>query len=158
MSRHYDNRRAAVTVTADDWHPFFDAYFLKALSIFRKYRLPVSTAIVTEWCDAITWKHIQTQLDSGDVEAMAHGRNHLHAPYPNAAHEVTGSKEDIIRNLHLPATFRNGGREYVYVMECLRLCGRDVFLSNSSWRRCVQPPDVVVEIRPNGLARWTTHF
>ncbi|MDZ7290442.1 MAG: T9SS type A sorting domain-containing protein [candidate division KSB1 bacterium] len=115
MSRYYDNRDAAVTVTADDWHPSFDAYFLKALSIFRKYRLYVSTAIVTEWCDSTTWKHIQAQLDSGYVEAAAHGRNHIYAPYPDVAYEVTGAKEDIIKNLDLPASFRNGNREYVYV-------------------------------------------
>jgi hypothetical protein len=115
ISRYYDNRDAVVTVTADDWHPAFDQYFLYALPIFRKHRLWVSTAIVTEWCDAPTWQHIQTQIDSGNVEAMSHGRNHLYVPYPDPGYEVTGSKEDIINNLHLPALFRNGEREYVYV-------------------------------------------
>lgn len=115
ISRYYDNRAAVVTVTADDWHPSFDEYFLYALSIFRKQNLMVSTAIVTEWCDAPTWQHIQTQLDSGNVEAMSHGRNHLYVPYADPAYEVTGSKEDIINNLHLPGLFRNGEREYVYV-------------------------------------------
>ena len=115
FSRYYDNRRAAVTVTADDWHQYFDPQFLYALSIFRGYELWVSTAIVTEWCDATTWQHIQTQLDSGYVEAIAHGRNHLHTPYPDPAYEVTGAKTDIIDNLFLPASFRNGEREYVYV-------------------------------------------
>ncbi len=115
LSRYYDNRDAAVTVTADDWHPSFDEYFLYAMAIFRQQRLWVSTAIVTEWCDAATWQHIQTQLDSGNVEAMSHGRNHLYVPYPDPAYEVTGSKIDIIENLNLPAAFRNGEREYVYV-------------------------------------------
>ena len=115
ISRYYDNRAAAVTVTADDWHPSFDGYFLYALSIFRKHRLWVATAIVTEWNDAATWQHIQTQLDSGFVEPMAHGRNHIHAPYPDPAYEVTGAKTDIIENLNLPAMFRNGDREYVYI-------------------------------------------
>ncbi len=115
LSRYYDNRAAAVTVTADDWHPYFDQQFLYALNIFRKHNLWVSTAIVTEWCDAQTWQHIQTQLDSGYVEAIAHGRNHLHVPYPDPAYEVTGSKTDIIDNLKLPDLFRNGEQEYVYV-------------------------------------------
>lgn len=115
LSRYYDNRDAAVTVTADDWHQYFDQQFLYALSIFRKHNLWVATAIVTEWCDAQTWQHIQTQLDSGNVEAMAHGRNHLYAPYPDPAYEVTGAKTDIIENLTLPGLFRNGEREYVYV-------------------------------------------
>jgi len=115
LSRYYDNRDAAVTVTADDWHQYFDEYFLYALGIFRKHNLWVATAIVTEWCDAATWQHIQTQLDSGNVEAIAHGRNHLHTPYPDPAYEVTGAKEDLINNLDLPASFRNGEQEYVYV-------------------------------------------
>ncbi len=115
LSRYYDNRDAAVTVTADDWHRHFDQQFLYALSIFRKHNLQVATAIVTEWCDAQTWRHIQTQLDSGNVEAMAHGRNHLYIPYPDPAYEVTGAKTDIIENLTLPGLFRNGEREYVYV-------------------------------------------
>lgn len=115
LSRFYDNRDAVVTVTADDWHRHFDQQFLHALSIFRKHNLWVATAIVTEWCDAQTWQHIQTQLDSGNVEAMAHGRNHLYVPYPDPAYEVTGAKTDIIENLTLPGLFRNGEREYVYV-------------------------------------------
>lgn len=115
LSRYYDNREAAVTVTADDWHPSFDQQFLYALNIFRKHNLWVSTAIVTEWCDALTWQHIQTQLDSGNVEAIAHGRNHLHVPYPDPAYEITGSKTDIIDHLALPELFRRGEQEYVYV-------------------------------------------
>lgn len=115
ISRYYDDREAAVTVTADDWHRHFDQQFLYALSVFRKHNLRVATAIVTEWCDAQTWQHIQTQLDSGNVEAMAHGRNHLYVPYPDPAYEITGAKSDIIDNLKLPDLFRNGEREYVYV-------------------------------------------
>lgn len=115
LSRYYDNRTAAVTVTADDWHQYFEQQFQYALGIFRRHQLWVSTAIVTEWCTAATWQQIQAQLDSGHVEAIAHGRNHLHVPYPDPAYEVTGSKTDIINNLELPNTFRSGTREYVYI-------------------------------------------
>lgn len=115
LTRYYDNRAAVVTVTADDWHPYFDTPFQFALSQFRKYQLWVATGIVTAWCDSLTWRHIQTQLDSGYVEAMSHSRNHLRIPYADPVGEVTGSKEDIIANLELPALFRKGEREYVYV-------------------------------------------
>ncbi len=113
ITTHYDNRDAAVTVTADDWHPDFDEYFYTALSIFRTFNLYVSTAIVTEWCDSTTWSHIQAQLDYGDVEACSHGRNHLYTPYPDVEYEVGGARQDIIDNLDLPHNSRYGDREYV---------------------------------------------
>jgi len=113
ITTHYDNREAAVTVTADDWHPDFDASFSTALSIFRLYNLYVSTAIVTEWCDSTTWSHIQMWLDEGTVEACSHGRNHLYTPYPDVEYEVGGARQDIIDNLTLPPNSRYGDREYV---------------------------------------------
>jgi hypothetical protein len=115
ICRYYDNRDAAVTVTADDWHPDFDPYFTIALDVFRSYHLYISTAIVTEWCDSTTWAHIQGYLDLGDVEACSHGRNHLHSPYTNPEYEVGGAKEDIINNLDLPPHSRYGNHEYVPV-------------------------------------------
>ena len=115
IAKYYDDRKAAVVVSADDWHPSFNQYFLFALSIFRHYRLWVSAAIVTEWCDAQTWGDIQSELDSGYVEAASHGRNHIHTPYPDPAYEVSGSKADIMSNLVLPDPFSSGQHQYVYV-------------------------------------------
>ncbi len=117
ICKYYDNRVAAVTCTADDWHMFFSDYFNESLTYFRQYNLWVTGGIVTDsgWCDDATWQQIQTQLNLGFVEAASHSRNHLYTPYANTEYEVKGSKEDIINNLELPSQFRKGEKEYVYV-------------------------------------------
>jgi hypothetical protein len=117
---YYDNRRAAVTITADDWEPSVDEYFRYALRIFRSYRLWVSAGIITKYPSAdsnwntIGWNSIQQELDSGYVEAGSHSRTHPHVPFADPASEVMGSKEDILGNLNLPALFRNGLQQYMY--------------------------------------------
>jgi LmbE family N-acetylglucosaminyl deacetylase len=117
---YYDNRKAAVTISADDWEPSVDQYFRYACGIFRSYRLWVSVGIITKYpsadsnWDTIGWNSIQQELDSGYVEAASHSRTHTHVPYADPVSEVAGSKEDIPANLSLPAVFKNGSQQYVY--------------------------------------------
>jgi hypothetical protein len=117
---YYDNRKAAVTISADDWEPSVDGYFRYAFGIFRSYRLWVSVGIITKYpsadsnWDTIGWNSIQQELDSGYVEAASHSRTHPHVPYADPVSEVAGSKEDILANLSLPAVFKNGSHQYVY--------------------------------------------
>ena len=117
ICKYYDNRKAVVTCSADDWHMHFSNYFIESLIYFRQYNLWVTAGIVTDsgWCDNQTWQQIQTQLNLGFVEATSHSRNHLFVPYNNTEYEVQGSKEDIINNLNLPSLFKRGNKEYVYV-------------------------------------------
>jgi hypothetical protein len=117
ICKYYDNRDAAVTCTADDWHMFFSDYFIESLTYFRRYNLWVTGGIVTDsgWCDDLTWQQIQNQLNLGYVEVAAHSRNHLHIPYNNTNYEIHGPKEDIINYLNLPSQFRKGEKEYIYV-------------------------------------------
>jgi len=115
ISKYYDNRTATVTCSADDWADWFDEYFPYAVSVFRDHNLWISVGIISEGCNTSTWQHIQEQLDLGMVEAASHSRNHPHAPYVDADYEVSGSKADIIENLDLPANFRKGDQEYVYL-------------------------------------------
>lgn len=115
LTPYYDNRKAGVICSADDWASWFDSYFVEAIPIFRDHNLWVSVGIISEGCTASTWQHIQEQLDLGMVEAASHSRNHPHVPYSDADYEVSGSKEDIIEYLDLPAGFRKGEKEYIYV-------------------------------------------
>ena len=115
ISEYYDNRVATVTCSADDWADWFDEYFPYAVSVFRDHNLWLSVGIITEGCNSATWQHIQEQLDLGMVEAASHSRNHPNVPYTDADYEVSGSKNDILANLDLPATFRKGDQEYVYL-------------------------------------------
>ena len=115
ISKYYDNRRAAVTSTADDWAVWFDEKFQRTCRIFRDHKLWVSPAIITNGCDSATWVHIQDQIDSGYVDVVSHSRTHPYIPYADINSEVTGSKWDLIQNLQLPDASRKGSHEYVYV-------------------------------------------
>ena len=115
IAKYYDNRDAVVTSTADDWADYCDYSFVQSCREFRKRKMWLSTAIITRWCDDDTWNNIQTQLDSGYVEAIAHSRNHPHTPYSNNYSEVYGCKTDILHKLDLPKQFRYKDNEYVYV-------------------------------------------
>ena len=114
MSQYYDNRDAAVTATADDWAGWVNDKFVQTCQIFRSFNLWLSCAIVTDVGDPNTWVDIQTQLDSGYVEAISHSRTHPYVPYDDLEGEVLGSMQDLIDNLDLPAHNRYGIHEYVY--------------------------------------------
>ena len=115
ISQYYDNRDAAVTSTADDWGSWNNNDFVQTCEIFRSFNLWLSCAIITDFLDSNAWVDIQTQLDSGYVEAIAHSRTHPYVPYNDVEGEVLGSMQDIIDNLDLPAHNSYGIREYVYV-------------------------------------------
>ena len=114
MSKYYDNRDAAVTSTADDWAGWVNEKFVQTCRIFRSYNLWLSCAIVTNVGDPNTWIDIQTQMDSGFVEPLAHSRTHPFAPYDDLEGEVLGSKQDLIDNLDMGEHNRYGDNEYVY--------------------------------------------
>jgi len=114
MSQYYDNRDAVVTSTADDWAYWNNDEFVQTCENFRSFNLWLSCAIVTDGADSDTWGDIQTQLDSGYVEAISHSRTHSYAPYDDLEGEVLGSKQDLIENLNLPDYNSYGIHEYVY--------------------------------------------
>jgi len=115
ISEYYDNRQAAVTVTADDWADYSNEKFIQACQNFRSYNLWYSVAIITRWInDQNTWNDIQDQLDDGFIEVLSHSRTHPYVPYANLESEVVGSKEDIIGKLNLLNQNRSGSNEYVY--------------------------------------------
>ena len=114
MSQYYDNRDAAVTATADDWAGWSNDKFVQTCQIFRSHNLWLSCAIVTDVGNPDTWVDIQTQLDSGYVEAISHSRTHPHIPYGDVEGEVLGSKQDLIDNLDLPSHNSYGIHEYIY--------------------------------------------
>jgi hypothetical protein len=115
ISEYYDNRQAAVTVTADDWADYSNEKFIQACQNFRSYNLWYSVAIITRWInDQNTWNAIQNQLDEGFIEVLSHSRTHPYVPYADLESEVVGSKEDIIEKLNLLNQNRSGSKEYVY--------------------------------------------
>ena len=126
ISKYYDNRVAAVTITADDWCDTnvsqTNNSFATLIDIFRSYKLYVTVGIITGinitspdgyYSTHYSWTIIQQQLDSGYVEAASHSRTHEGGDSFNSS-EVIGSCNDIMDSLTLPALFRLGSRQYVY--------------------------------------------
>ncbi|MCX7747082.1 MAG: VCBS repeat-containing protein [Clostridia bacterium] len=132
-SEYYDNRKAVVTASADDWYDTSNDQFVDACKAFRKANMWLTTGIITGIEGSIvmaasyesvklkkthttktTWDSVQQQLNLGYVEAASHSRSHPIPPYGDTYSEVIGSKEDIINNLDLPSSFKYSQNEYVY--------------------------------------------
>jgi len=115
MPRYYDGRRAAVTVTADDWANWFGNMYPPLLSLFRSYGLYVTAGVITSGVDYNTQLTIQRELDSGYVEVAAHSRSHPALPYSDYPGEVLGCIDGLLTYLTMPPLFRNGDQGYMYV-------------------------------------------
>ena len=119
ITKYYDNRRAAVTVTADDWSDWvvLDHRFSTLTSIFRFYGLYLTIGIISDAgnSSATTWSYLQQQVDSGFVEVAAHSRSHSHTPYLDPAGEIGGCRIDITSKMILSSMFRKNSKQYVYV-------------------------------------------
>jgi PKD repeat protein len=118
IAEYYDNRKAVVTVTGDDWgwysaiNPYFDDF----CEMLTSKNIYFTTGIVTNISP--DWPQIQGWLDQDFLEAASHSRTHPYLPYgdyDDYFSEIAGSKQDIIGNLTLPHDYTNGGSEYVYV-------------------------------------------
>ena len=114
ICEYYDNRRAVVTVTADDWADWNNENFVQACQNFRNYNLWLSVAVISSSSSQSTWDAIQLELDNGLIEVVSHSRTHPYIPYLDVQSEVVGSKEDIINNLNLMNHNRSGANEYIY--------------------------------------------
>ncbi len=115
MPKYYDGRRAAVTVTADDWADWFANMYPPLLSLFRSYGLYVTAGAITGGVGSSTWLTMQKELDSGYVEVSAHSRTHPALPYQDYPGEVVGCIDDILSHLSMPSLFAKGAQGYVYV-------------------------------------------
>lgn len=112
---YYDNRDAAMSMSADDMAGWSRSKFEKSLGILRDFHIWTTCAINTNGAGSSTYRYIQQQLDLGYVEAGCHSRTHPNPqPYNDYEGEITGNRDDIINNLDLPPLFRNGQHEYVY--------------------------------------------
>jgi hypothetical protein len=118
IAYYYDNRRAAVTVTADDWSDWgdLDHRFTTLISLFRSFNLYLTVGVIsgTSFTTRPTWGSLQQQLDSGFVEVASHSRTHVHTPYADPEGEINGGYDDLVNNLTLPPTFRKNIKQYVY--------------------------------------------
>jgi hypothetical protein len=108
----YDNRKAVVVSTADDWIQAYNDYFENACDAFRTRDIWLTVAIVT---DSAPWADIQRELDAGYIEPASHSYDHpATIPYLDYDLEIGASKQQIIGNLTLPPLNTKGSLEYVW--------------------------------------------
>ncbi|MGA9405862.1 MAG: T9SS type A sorting domain-containing protein [Bacteroidota bacterium] len=122
ISRYYDNRKAVVTTTFDDWQDWMSIEGLPIIHLFRSHGLYLTGGVITSYTSDTTWTRIQAELDSGFVEVASHSRNHIPTPYDTtidrvqytSVSEIGGSAQDIKTALNFPPLFSLNGTKYVY--------------------------------------------
>jgi len=114
IAEYYDNRKAVVTVTADDWWQSNWQKFETMNQMLTEKQIYYTGAIGTNLAN---WTQIQYWLNQGYAEAASHSRTHKHLDdytQDDYDSEIGGSKADIIGNLTLPPSYSYGNKEYVY--------------------------------------------
>lgn len=114
IATYYDNRKAVVTATADDWQDDRNNDFISACNQFQSRSIWFTSGLITGNIGTSTWTRIQAEINDGYIEVAAHSRTHTTIPYADYASEIEGCKQDITGNLTLPAIYTNGSSEYVY--------------------------------------------
>jgi hypothetical protein len=119
ISHYYDNRKAVVVATADDWedNSIRNQKFMQACDVFQSKQVWLTVSIVTQSYEGGSppnWSGIQRQINEGYIEAASHSRTHPYVPYSNYDSEIGGSKNDITGNLSLPSPYKKGTNEYVW--------------------------------------------
>lgn len=122
VAKYYDNRKAAYTLSNDNWgcnawaHPGAawkgetddeSDNYQAALHVCRSFHLPVSIAINSRSAGGeTTWQRMQEELDREDKswEPAVHGQTHPKNSTEYAVHgykaEILGCREDILKRLH----------------------------------------------------------
>ena len=125
ITSYYDNRKAVVTATMDDYNPgsqIAESGALKSAIEFQKHKIWLTVGVVTQHSSTINfshssiWQKLQSLLDGGFIELASHSRTHPHFIYDevNYQSEIGGSKEDLIKYLEFPDLFTSKDKEYVY--------------------------------------------
>lgn len=112
IAEYYDDRKCAVTVTADDMADDYLEAFMAACDVFQSKQVWLTLGIITSFTS--NWTALQSQIDEGFIEVASHSRTHPHVPYDDYDSEIGGCKNEIIGNLSLPSPYRKGDTEYVW--------------------------------------------
>ena len=103
FTKYYDNRRAAVTVSLDDWNYGNGSYFNTALTVLNNAKIPSTVGVLTYGLP--DWNQIQQWYNSGAIEVASHSRNHPcdQSEYliNGYAFQIQGSRDDILSRLNL---------------------------------------------------------
>jgi len=131
ISEYYDNRKAVVTITADDWGIFGPndksgtlnrLRFNELFDLLREDDIWFTPAVTSQHYNGAfsyvpdsDWQDLQKRINAGYVGVVCHSRTHQEVPYSKEStyeYEILGNKEDILKYLDLP--YKNGDREYIF--------------------------------------------
>ena len=121
MPSYYDNRKAAVTITLDDWASYSNTDFDNAATMLSGRKIHFTVGVITGAGPDISL--IQKWANSGYMEVASHSRSHPCTDQDYLAHgynyEIAGSKQDILTYITLthpyittylePCGFENSG-------------------------------------------------
>lgn len=122
MPAYYDDRKAAVTLSIDDWQPPDEQYFVDAATILSGKNLHFSVAVITNPNNPPNWNLLQQWVNTGGMEVASHTRNHTctQSDYTSTGYDyqISGSKQDILSHLSLA---------FPYVPTFIEPCGYEDF-------------------------------
>jgi hypothetical protein len=126
IPNYYDNRKAAVTITLDDWASYSDTDFVNAATMLSGRQIHFTVGVITGGSPNVSL--IQQWANSGYMEVASHSRSHPCTDQDYLAngytYEIAGSKQDILTYITLT---------HPYVTTYLEPCG----FENSSIRQAV---------------------
>lgn len=124
-TEYYDNRRAAVVFTADDWYGCAEQHsaFMSACDAAQQYKVVISPGIVPNGSaggncspralQTWQWQQIQQQIDEGFISPVSHSLNHQMIPYGDYDAEIIESRQVITTKLVLPWQNWYNGQAYL---------------------------------------------
>ena len=116
IASYYDNRKAAVTYSLDDWDVSANQGFPDAATILSGRNIHFTVGVITT--PAPPWSVIQQWVNTGFMEVASHSRTHPCTVDDYVAtgytYQVSGSKQDILSHLTLP---------FPYVPTYIEPCG-----------------------------------
>jgi hypothetical protein len=126
IPNYYDNRKAAVTVSLDDWASYSNSDFNDAATILSGRSMHFTVGVIT--AESPDYNLIQHWVNSGWMEVASHSRTHPCTDQDYLAYgydyQIAGSKQDILTLLKLA---------YPYVPTYIEPCG----FENTSVRQAI---------------------
>jgi PKD repeat protein len=115
ICQYYDDRKAVVTSTADDWNgnTEFESAFDNWCDAWATRQMWTTVGVCCYEDLVPTWSRIQAKIDNGFVEIANHTRTHPAVPYEDWEDELSTFRDEMTCNLDLPSIQKKGIQEYI---------------------------------------------
>ncbi len=115
-SEYYDERKAVITATQDDWNEggVGNNTCIVSSNKFQSRSIWFSAGITTGNITSHTWGIIQGEINEGFVEPISHSKFHTELPYLTYDNEIGDSAKAIKNNLTPPLFNVRNSEKFVY--------------------------------------------